>query len=59
VFATRASVLASLERLYPKLQELERIAGRLRAEGAKVESRARLTAEAVPGRRRWSISAIS
>jgi len=49
VFATRASVLASLERLYPKLQELERIAGRLRAEGAKVESRARLTAEAVPG----------
>jgi type IV pilus assembly protein PilB len=49
VFATRASVLSALDRLYPKLQELERIAGRLRAEGAKVETRARLTAESVPG----------
>ena len=41
VFATRASVLASLERFYPKRQELERITGRLGAEGATVETRAR------------------
>ena len=41
VAATRASVLTSLERLYPKLQEAEGTAGRLRAEGAKVETRAR------------------
>lgn len=41
VLATRTSVLSSLERLYPKLQDLERNTGRLGAEGATVETRAR------------------
>ena len=41
--ATRTSVLASLQRFYPKLQDLERITGRPGAEGATamVETRAR------------------
>ena len=41
MLATRTSVLSSLERLYPRLQELERNTLCLGAEGAKVETRAR------------------
>ena len=41
VLATRASILVSLERLYPQRQELDRITGRPGAEGAKAEARAR------------------
>jgi type IV pilus assembly protein PilB len=37
VLATRTSILAALDRLYPKLQELERLADRLRGEGTVVE----------------------
>lgn len=37
VRATQSSVLASLDRLYPKLQELERIADRLRSDEMLVE----------------------
>jgi type IV pilus assembly protein PilB len=38
VLAARSAILTSLDRLYPKLQELERLADRLRSEGAVVEA---------------------
>ena len=37
VLAARSAILTSLDRLYPKLQELERLADRLRSEGTVVE----------------------
>jgi type IV pilus assembly protein PilB len=37
VLATRSSILAKLDRLYPKLQELERLADRLRSDDTVVE----------------------
>ena len=37
VLATRSAVLAALDRLYPKLQELERLADRLRSEVSVVD----------------------
>jgi type IV pilus assembly protein PilB len=38
VLAARSAILSSLDRLYPKLQELERLADRLRSEGTVVEA---------------------
>jgi type IV pilus assembly protein PilB len=38
VLATRSSILSALDRLYPKLQELERLADRLRSSDLVVES---------------------
>src|SRR6185503_5499393 len=37
VLAARSAILSSLDRLYPKLQELERLADRLRSESTVVE----------------------
>jgi type IV pilus assembly protein PilB len=48
VLATRSSILASLDRLYPKLQEVQRFADRLRSEDTVVELGEPGTSE-VPG----------